>query len=176
LISTSTASFNISGLEYGRYQAGFEIFDISGNSSFILHEFYVDEIEFIISTAEVDIGGISLENTLYTSSDTLTITVKTVGAAFDVTMLKQTDMDNTENIIPDWDGSLGFGYQPSPFGVVSSFGAGNLVASQGANLNINGDKNIYTYDIKYSVLLDIIENYSAGDYESLLDFRIDLDY
>ena len=53
---------------------------------------------------------------------------------------------------------------------------GNTVVNEARDLNINGDKNTYTYDLKYSVLLDIIENYTAWDYESLLDFYINLDY
>jgi hypothetical protein len=175
-ITTSEATFNISGLEYGRYQVSFEIYDNAGNSNYVIHEFYVDEIEFIISTPEIDVWDIALANTQYTSSDTLTVTVKTVGAAFDVTMLKQTDMNNLWENIPDWNGVTWFWYEENPYWVISSFWTWNIIASEPALINVDGDKNTYNYDIKYSVLLDVIENYWAWDYQSLLDFDINIDY
>lgn len=175
-ISATWATYQITSLEYGRYRAWFAIQDNSWNTEIVLHEFYVDAIEFIISTPEVDIWNIALSSTGYTSADTLTVTVRTVGAAFAVTMLQQTDLDNSGDIIPDWDGTTWFGYEPDPYGTINSFWLWATIANEAKSLNINGNKNIYTYDIKYSVLLDILENYSAWDYESLLDFQIQLDY
>jgi len=175
-ISPVDATYNVTGLPFGRYRVGFEIFDNAWNNTFILHELYVDEVEFIISAPEINIGTVFENNTTYTSDDTLTITVRTVGAAFDVTMIQQTGMDNSGDIIPDWNGVRGFWYEESPFGMINSFWSGINIASEMRDLNINGEKNTYNYDIKYSVLLDIIENYNAGDYESLLDFNIELDY
>jgi len=175
-ISSTDALYNVTGLPYGRYRVGFEIFDNAWNNTFILHELYVDEIEFIISHAELEIDTIFSESTKYTSDDTLTVTVKTVGAAFDVIMEQTSDMINSGEIIPDWDGSTWFGYEAAPFAAISSFGTGVTIANETRNLNINGEKNTYNYDLKYSILLDMFEDYSAGDYESLLDFHIELDY
>jgi len=176
IITQTGASFDITWLDYGRYQVGFEVYDNAGNSTFILHELYVDEIEFIISTPEVDIWDISFWTTTYTSMDTLFVTVKTVWAAFRINMIQQTDMDNSWNIIPDWDGFNGFWYEEDPYGSINAFGTWNIVWTEVRNLHPDGDKYTYDYSLKYSVLLDIIENYSAGDYEALLDFDIVLDY
>jgi len=170
------AVFNISDLPYGRYQAGFEIHDNAGNNTFVIHEFYVDAVEFIISTPEVNIGIIYDASTQYTSWDNLTVEVKTVWAAFNVIMTQQTDMENDGEIIPDWDGTRWFGYEPSPFGSINAFGSWNSIWSETRDLHPDGEKYTYSYDLKYSVLLDIIENYSAGDYEALVDFGIQLDY
>lgn len=175
-INTTNAVYTITWLPFGRYQAWFEIYDNAWNNTFVIHEFYVDEVEFTISAPEINIGTVFENNTTYTSNDILTITVRTVWAEFDVTMLKQTEMDNAGDIIPDWDGVRGFWYEESPFGTINSFWSATNIVSETRNLNINGEKNTYSYDIKYAALLDIIENYSAWDYESLLDFNIELDY
>jgi len=174
-INSSWATYDISWLAFGRYRMIFQISDNAWNSSNIFHEFYVDEIEFTLSQAMVDIWNVSSTWWLTTSDDTLTITVKTVGAAFDVTMLQQTDMSYDTDSILDWDGSQGFGYSESPFLTTNSFWSGNIVLSQTRNLNPDGDKYTYNVDIKYSALVDIFDT-SAGDYESLLDFDISIDY
>ena len=41
---------------------------------------------------------------MYTSADELTVTVKTVGAAFDVNMLPNTDLTQVIETIELWDG------------------------------------------------------------------------
>lgn len=175
-ISSTDALYNVTGLPYGRYQVGFQISDNAWNSAFEIHELYVDEVEFIISQAEVEIDTIFTDNTKYTSDDTLTVTVKTVGAAFDVVMEQTSDMSNAGEIIPDWDWSKGFWYEEAPFGSVNSFGSGVTIASEVRDLNINGEKYSYTYDLKYSILLDMFESYGAWDYQANLDFHIELDY
>gem|GEM_PF-5529708 len=67
-------------------------------------DFYIDIPEFIISTGSIDIGTVN--EITETFSDTVTVTVKTVGAGFDVYM-------NTTSLplyggesIPNWDGSI----------------------------------------------------------------------
>lgn len=175
-ISSTGANYSVTDLPYGRYQAWFEILDNAGNNTFVVHEFYVDEIEFIISQAEVEIDTVFTDNTKYTSNDTLNVTVKTVGAAFDVVMEQISDMSNAGEIIPDWDGAKWFWYEETPFGTVNSFWSGFTIANEVKNLNINGEKNTYTYNLKYSILLDMFESYIAWDYESSLDFHIELDY
>ena len=174
-ISSTDALFNVTGLPYGRYQVWFEISDNTGNSSFVIHELYVDDIEFIISRWELDIWVLSSTWALTSSDDILTVTVKTVWAAFDVTMFQQSDMTNGSDIIEDWNGVKWFWYNDDPFNSVNSFGTWNIVLSQIRDLNPDGEKYTYSVDLKYSALVDIFD-ISAWDYESLLDFTIDLDY
>lgn len=176
VLTTSWAVISITNLPFGRYQAWFEIYDNAWNKSFVIHEFYVDQPEFIISTPEVDIWTIDQSNTIFTSDDILNVTVKTIWAAFRVDMMQQTDLENMWNTIEDWDGSMWFWFTESPFSTTQAFGSWVTIIDQARNLNTNGEKNIYSFDVRYSVLLDILENYGAGDYESLLDFKIELDY
>jgi hypothetical protein len=142
----------------------------------VSHEFYIDAVEFTISTAEVDIWDIDDMWTVFTSIDTLTVTVKTVWAWFDVLMSQQNDMTRDTETIPEWDGTKWFWYEASPYGTVNTIGSWATIASEAQNINTDGNKNTYTYDLKYSVLLDLMDAYPAWDYDSLLDFTIDLDY
>jgi len=174
-ISASSARYVISWLPFGRYRMVFQISDNAWNSSNIMHEFYVDEIEFIISQAEIDIWTLSSTWSLITSDDILTVIVKTVWAWFDVTMLQQTNLTSGLDTIPDWDGTRGVWYDESPFASVNAFWSWNTVLSRAKNLNPDGEKYTYSVDLKYSALVDLF-SVSAGDYESLLDFNISLDY
>ncbi len=176
-ITSTGAVYQITGLPYGKYRSWFWIQDNSGNSSFIQHEFYVDEVEFIISHSEIDIGSISSAGEVQTSSGELTVTIKTVGAAFNVTMDPNTDLTLGLDSIPIWDLTTGFWYQPPPYvGTVLSHSWWVIIWSEPTSININGNKNTYTYNLRYSALLDVLENYSAGDYEWFVDFWISLTY
>lgn len=175
IISQTGATFEIEWLPFGKYRIWFEIFDNAWNNTFVIHDIYVDEPEFIISTSEIDIWSIDSTD-LFTSSDMLTVTVKTVGAAFRVDMLKQTDLSLSWSLISDWNGSDWFGYNESPVSPTTAFWSWVTIIDEARDINVDGDKNTYNYDMNYSVLLDVIEDYQAWDYESLLDFNIELDY
>jgi len=176
-ISLTWATYQVTGLEFGRYRAWFWIQDNAGNSDIINHEFYVDEIEFNISQAEIDIWTIAESWTTYTSVDELIVTVRTVWAAFSVSMNPNTDLTNDSETIPIFDTIAGFWYQepPYPWTILSHTGW-IVVGSEAASLNPDGEKNTYTYNLRYSALLDILENYAAGDYEGSVDFGIDINY
>lgn len=177
-ISSTWATYAITDLSYGRYQMTFSIADIAWNISTEIHEFYVDEVEFIISSPEIDIWEILSSGIQYTSSWQLDITVKTVWAAFDVTMIKNTQLALWSWSILDWDGVKWYWYDESPYSwTPTALGAGSTTLwSEVKNLNIDGDKNTYTYTLKFSALLDIIENFTAWDYEGTIDFGINLTY
>ena len=137
------ATYDVTWLPYGRYRVGFEIYDNAWNNSFIIHEVFVDEVEFIISSPEMDVWNIYNPSTKYTSSGTLTATVRTVGAAFDVTMLLQSDMLSWSDLIDDWDGTKWFWFEPSPFGTVNSFGTGTIIWSEGSEFTSQMGKRMY---------------------------------
>ncbi len=174
--SNTQASFNIQGLSYGKYRASFEIYDNAGNSASVTHEFYVDEVEFNISTSEVDIWDIDDIWTVFTSTDTLTVTVKTVWAWFSVLMSQQAQMTKVPDTLPNWDGTRWFWYEAAPFWSVNNIGTGATIASETQNINTNWEKNTYSYDLKYSLLLDMLDPYAPGNYDALLDFDIDFNY
>jgi len=80
-ISTSQAAYHTTQkLPYGKYQFTFSISDAAGNTTQQTRVFYVDEVEFSLSQPSIDIGNIQDDAVLYTSSDELIVTVKTVGA------------------------------------------------------------------------------------------------
>lgn len=176
-INSTNANYIATGIPFGRYRLWFEIYDIAGNNTFIIHEFYVDEVEFIVSQAETDIWDIIQNDILYRSSDELLITVKTLWAGFNVIMIDNTKLNNTGDQIDDWDGNKWYGFELSPYnsGILPITGS-NTLWSEIKNLNTSGEKNIYEYRIKYSALLEDTKLYTAWDYWGLIDFQINLSY
>jgi hypothetical protein len=81
---------------------------------------------------------------------------------------------DTESIM-SWDGSTGYGYDAQPYtGNISTINNPQVIASQIWNININGEKNTYTYTIKIWALIDL--NQASWEYTWTLDFNIDLNY
>ena len=173
-ITTTTATYPTNSLDFGKYRYDFIISDNDGNTSTSSWAvFYIDEPEFIIGSSSIDIGNV---NSFWNNfSDSITITVKTIGAAFDVTMDRSSLFEYTPETIPSWDGSLGYGYDLSPYtSNISAIGTNQLIATQVQNINTNGNKNTYTYGIKIGALVDIDQ--ATWDYEWFLDFWIDFTY
>ncbi len=172
-INTTVANYNINTLDFGKYQYRFTLSDNNGNTVTQNIDFYIDIPEFIISTPEIALG--SLWYVSATFSPTVTVTVRTVWAWFDVTMNMWNDLESGSESIPDWDGSSGFGYESAPFtNSVSTIGSNQNIATQWVVLNTNGDKNTYTYDIQLWALIELEQ--IAGDYTGQIDFNIDFDY
>jgi hypothetical protein len=108
-------------------------------------------------------------------SNTVTITVKTVGAAFDVTMDRSSTFSEWWEEIPSYNGALWYGYQQTPYSsVISEIWISENIATQAILINTNGNKNTYTYDIQIWALIDLQQ--AAGDYMWNLDFSINLTY
>ena len=173
-VTTTTATYPTNSLDFGKYRYDFIISDNDGNTSTSSWAvFYIDEPEFIVGSGSIDIGNVdSFSNNF---SDTVTITVRTVGAAFNVIMDRSSLLEYTPDIIPSWNGSQGYGYDTSPYtGDISAIWTNELIAIQGENINTNGSKNIYTYDIKIWALVDMDQ--ATWEYEWFLDFGIELIY
>jgi len=79
---------------------------MSDNASSIESVFYIDEPELIISTPEIDIGQLSSESSSF--SNTVTVTVNTVGAGFHLIMNRVSDLSNGTDTIPSSDGTYGY--------------------------------------------------------------------
>jgi hypothetical protein len=52
--STSSASFSTNNLSFGKYQYRFSISDNDGNPIVYIHDFYIDQPEFIIGSGSID--------------------------------------------------------------------------------------------------------------------------
>jgi len=169
--STSTASYSTNNLSFGRYQYRFSISDNAGNPIVYIHDFYIDEPEFTISTSEIDVGTLTTWTGIFSPS--VTITVRTVGAAFDVTMNRSSSLSEGIENIPSYNGTIGYGYQQVPW-TISEIWINENIATQTASIDTNGFKNTYTYDIEIWAIIDMQQ--TAGDYMWNLDFSINLTY
>ena len=173
-ISTETWSYSTNNLSFGKYQYIFSIDDNEWNTATETVDFYIDEVEFTVSTPEIDIWEVDSFSNAF--SPTVFVTVKTVGAPFDVMMNTNTPLTYTPESIPTYDGSIGFWYEQGPGYTSSLFEivTNQLIASETSSINLNGNKNIYTYEIQLGAIVDIQQ--SAWEYEWSLDFDIQLDY
>jgi len=171
--SVSSASYSMNDLSFGRYQYRFTISDNNGNSVLYIHDFYIDEPEFLVGSGSIDIGTLSsLTNTF---SETVTLTVRTVGAGFDISMNRSTPFTDGTEEIPSYDGTTGYGYQQTPYDWnILTIGTSENIATQATNINTNWFKNTYTFDIQIWALID--NQQIASDYIGDLDFTINLDY
>ena len=174
----SGSTYPIIDLSYGRYQFSYTIQDNAGNSATDIREIYIDYIEFNVSRSEVNMWDLWITNNLYDSIDDLVITVQSVWASFDLTMLLNTPLQNASSTFPYWDGTEWIWYRETPFtGVVNDFSSGAVLLSQAENINANGDKNVYTYTLKYALLIQQLDDYvAADDYVGSVDFNVDFAY
>ena len=77
LATASTGNLTINNLPFGKYRFDISIADTSGNIKTQSFTYFVDAIEWSISSAEYDIGNI-IANTQTFGSGNMTVTVKTV--------------------------------------------------------------------------------------------------
>jgi hypothetical protein len=70
-----------------------------GNTSTTPYTYYIDAIEWTVSAPTYDIGNAPLSTTTFGTGE-LTITVRTVGAGFDLTMLRTSDLTYVSEVIP----------------------------------------------------------------------------
>jgi len=167
---TTQASYPTNNLVFWKYRYLFQISDNNANSSSTWAVFYIDEPEIIISTWSFDIGNLTW-TWLNFSSNELTATIKTVWASFEVQISKDTDLLTSEwSILIDWDWSAGVWYDKNPYTLVNKNINNNpIVWTWATNININWDKNIYTFPIKIGTLIS--EEQEAGIYNMSLSFR-----
>lgn len=172
-ITSTGANYPMNNLNFWRYRYDFSISDNTANSSSTGAIFYIDRPEMLISTGSIDIGHV--DNFSQNFSDTVTVTVRTVWAAFNVKMNRTSTFSEWWEDIPSWNGTNGYGYDPAPFsGSISEISTDQIIANEAANLNIDGNLNTYTYDFRIWALTE--EFRSAGDYIWDLEFWIELNY
>jgi hypothetical protein len=131
-----------------------------------------------VSRAEVDIGGIWMPGNLYDSIDDVILTINTVWAAFDLTLHPNTSLSSGISTIWYWDGTEWIWYRENPYvSSVNDFASWALLLSQTGSINTDGDKNSYTYTLKFATLIQELEDYvAADDYIGSVDFNIDFAY
>lgn len=175
VVTTTSASYPTNNLTFWKYLYTFQISDNSSNSSSTWAVFYIDIPEITISTGSFDIWNISWTGLTFSSNE-ITITVKTVGAGFQLEIWKDSPFDNTlwDEII-EFDGNKWVGYDKNPYSWTNTNINNNPnIATQTWSINTNGDKNIYTYTVKIWTLLE--EYQASWDYDMNLSFHINIDY
>jgi len=173
-LTSTGATYSTNNLDFGKYLYAFQISDNDGNTSTSTGAvFYIDQPEFVISTPEADLWTLWVGSETF--SPTLTVTVRTVWAWFDVTFDRSSPFTHWTETIQSFSGSLWYGFQQTPYtGSVSPINTSQSIANEAPSINTNGDKNTYTYDIQIWAIIDAQQ--SSGDYEGMLDFDIILDY
>jgi len=172
-ITATGATYSTNSLDFGKYQYRFSIDDNDGNTANQNLDFYIDIPELIISTPEIDLGILWIWT--QTFSPTVNVTVHTVWAWFDVTFHRSSNFTEWTELIPSFDGSLWYGYQQTPYSwVITTIWIDENIASQTTDINTNGDKNTYTYNIQIGALIN--EEQSSWDYEGNIDFSLELTY
>lgn len=82
-VTTSTGNLNIANLPFGKYRFDFSVSDNDGNITTQSITYFIDALEWNISSDQYDIGTV-VPNTEMFGTGTMTVTVKTVGVSFTV--------------------------------------------------------------------------------------------
>ncbi len=138
--TTSTGRLTISGLPFGKYRFDISVADTIGNMQTQSIVYYIDAIDWSISSDTYDIGILSPGPQIFGTGEMI-ITVRTVGAAFNLSMIATNTLTKSAETINYWNGTLGWGYDQwngSAFlGTIISTGTTGTLANQGASINTN---------------------------------------
>jgi len=174
----SSSNYSINSAPFWKYKLSFSVSDLAANNTAQEIIFYIDEIEATIGTWTIDIGTLPFNSTAFSSNE-LIVTVKTLWAWFNIVMNKTTLLQigaTAFEQIPDWDGAKGFWYDQEVYsGTPTAITTDTIIGSQAASLNTNGDKNTYTYKLKYWALFNEAEQF-AWDYQTFVNFTISTSY
>ena len=173
-LTETWASYISNSIPYWKYK---NVFKISSNEWAELVEetiFYVDELEFTISTWSIDMWSLSFWSETFSSE--VEVIVKTVWAWFDLFMNKTQIMENYNNDeIIDYNWSEWFWYDQELYSwTIVPISTNELLWSQVKNIHINWERNTYTYRLKLASL--ITSEQASWNYETRLSFDIELDY
>jgi hypothetical protein len=84
--TTSTGRLTVSGLPFGRYRFDISVADTMGNIQIQNVIYYIDAIDWNISSDTYDIGTLSPSTQIFGTGEMI-VTVRTVGAAFNLSMI-----------------------------------------------------------------------------------------
>jgi len=174
LLTTTWSNYTANSIPFWKYK---NVFKISSNEWVELNEetiFYVDDIEFVVSTWSINMWNLNIWTETF--SPEINITVKTVWAWFNVIMNKTQLMTNhNSDEIRDYDWVKWVWYDQEIYsGDVTAISTNTIIANQAAILNTDWNKNTYTIRFKTATL--ITEEQAAWSYDSKLKFWIQLSY
>lgn len=169
-VTETQASYPTNNLSYWKYRYDFQISDNNSNTSSTWAVFYIDEPEVIVSTGSLDLWNITWSWIKFSTNE-ITATVKTVWAPFELQMSKDSDFSNAWwSIIIDWDWSVWVWYDKNPYTMINkNINANPVVWTWALNINVNWEKNTYTFPIKIGTL--ITDETAAWNYNMSISFR-----
>lgn len=169
-ITTTTGTYTTNNLSFWKYRYDFQISDNNWNSSSTWAVFYIDEPEIIVSTWSFNAWTITW-TWLNFSSDEIIITIKTVGASYQLEMSKDTNFQTSWwSIIIDWDWIKWVWYDKNPYSSINkNINSNPIIWTWSTNINTNWNKNTYTHNIRIWNLIDLEQ--AAWTYQMNLSFR-----
>ncbi|MDD5213779.1 MAG: lamin tail domain-containing protein [Candidatus Gracilibacteria bacterium] len=188
-ISTSTidvtsANYTLNHLNFGKYKATFTIDDKAGNTVTQVINFYVDKVEFVVSTGSIDLGSVKANIGKYATVEE-SITVKTLGAGFNLYNGKSGALSKGLTDIPDYSGATNYGFgfdlYKNEAGVITDYSSiinpinntivGNSIKDVSTS---DGTQKTYFYKLKYYVKVG--DEQAAGNYSTNANFSLILNY
>jgi hypothetical protein len=175
--TTSTGILNITNLPFGKYRFDIIIADNAWNITTQSYTYFVDRVDWTIDSDVYNIWNIASNITQFWTWE-LVITVQTVGAGFTLSTSPLTNFTSSiGDTIPYWNSIVGWWYDLWSGGfswLLSSHSPNATLATQVQNINPNGERNTYTYRIKYGTRVDSMQ--AANDYLSTVRFHLNLTY
>ena len=158
---------------FWKYRLQFTIGNIHGTASTYEKIFYIDEVELNINTWNIDLWTLNTQNINF--SNPVEIQVKTLWAKFDILMQENLIPVYKTEILPWYNGTEWFWHEKSPFnGSLQKISWIETIWTQSKNININWEKNTYSYFIRLWAIIS--PEQAAGNYNWEMRFGINLDY
>lgn len=172
-ITASGASFITNNLETGRYLLQINIADERWNQVTDERIIYIDTPEFTLSDSEMNLG--SIEAWEIKNSNTLNLNVRTLGAAFRITLEKENTLKQIIGWeeMETWNGSSGYWYKVDS-GAIQNDSTSSIIVNQAAVSNFSDTPINYNYTVDLEALINT-ETF-AWDYEGSYSFHIEFDY
>ena len=175
--TSSTGQLRVQNLPFWKYRFDIIISDTLGNTLTKSYTYFVDSIEWTISSSIFPIGNSPAGIDTFWSGE-LVVTVRTVWAWFDLSMIRINDLTYVTDVIPVYGWGTWWWYSQwngtSFPATITSHGTSQTLASVTKNINTNGQKNTFVYRLKYGV--NPSNTKPAWDYIGNMSFSINLTY
>lgn len=176
-ITSTTGSWNLANIPYGKYRFDRVVTDLEGNTATYPSLLYIDAVTWTISTPTYDIGGAPQDITTFGSGEMI-VTIQTIGSAFTLDMMRNTDLTSSGQSIAAFSGSHGWGYElyngTAYSGTITAHDTNQLLSNIARNPHPDGALRTYTYRVKYGVLP--VVNDVAGDYIGTIRYRVNFTF
>lgn len=183
-IDTTATNYILNHLDFGKYKATFTIDDKAGNTVTQIINFYVDKVEFVVSTWSIDIGSVKSNIWKYAIVEE-SITVKTLWAWFTLYNWKSTALTKWLTDIPDYSWStnywFGFDLYKNEVWVITDYSSiinpvNNTIVWNSAKDVSSSDWTQKTYFYKLKYYVRVQDEQDAWNYTTNADFSLILNY